>query len=58
MAVRVRDGPGAGLLRGMARQQSWAGAGMLGVIRALIRDDDLAFLGPGTGTCRTCGTTP
>ena len=25
--------------------QSWAGAGLLGVIRALIRDDDLDFLG-------------
>jgi Domain of unknown function (DUF222) len=34
-----------GLLRGMAALQSWAGAGMLGAIRALIRDDDLAFLG-------------
>jgi hypothetical protein len=34
-----------GLLRAMAALQSWAGAGMLGVIRALIRDDDLDFLG-------------
>ena len=39
-----------GLLRGMAALQSWAGAGMLGAIRALIRDDDAAFLGrPGHG---------
>ena len=34
-----------GLLRAMAAQQSWAGAGLLGVIRALIRDDDPSFLG-------------
>ena len=34
-----------GLLRGMARQQSWSGAGLLGVVRALIRDDDLEYLG-------------
>ena len=34
-----------GLLRAMASLQSWAGAGLLGVIRALIRDDDPAFLG-------------
>ena len=34
-----------GLLRGMAALQSWAGAGVLGMIRALIRDDDPAFLG-------------
>jgi hypothetical protein len=34
-----------GLLRGMAALQSWAGAGLLGMIRALIRDDDEAFLG-------------
>jgi hypothetical protein len=34
-----------GLLRQLAAVQSWAGAGMLGVIRALIRDDDLDFLG-------------
>ena len=33
-----------GLLRAMASLQSWAGAGLLGVIRALIRDDDPAFL--------------
>jgi hypothetical protein len=34
-----------GLLRAMAALQSWASAGMLGVIRALIRDDSPAFLG-------------
>jgi hypothetical protein len=34
-----------GLLRAMASLQSWSGAGVLGVIRALIRDDDPAFLG-------------
>jgi hypothetical protein len=34
-----------GLLRAMAALQSWASAGLLGVIRALIRDDDPAFLG-------------
>ena len=34
-----------GLLRAMAALQSWAGAGLLGMIRALIRDDDPAFLG-------------
>jgi len=34
-----------GLLRAMAALQSWAGAGLLGMIRALIRDDDLSFLG-------------
>jgi hypothetical protein len=34
-----------GLLRAMAALQSWAGAGLLGVIRALVRDDDPAFLG-------------
>ena len=34
-----------GLLRAMASLQSWAGAGLLGMIRALIRDDDQAFLG-------------
>src|SRR3984885_8747916 len=34
-----------GLLRSMAALQSWAGAGLLGVIRALIRDDDPPFLG-------------
>ena len=34
-----------GLLRAMASLQSWAGAGLLGVIRALIRDDDLEYLG-------------
>jgi hypothetical protein len=33
-----------GLLRAMASLQSWAGAGLLGVVRALIRDDDPAFL--------------
>src|ERR1700727_1767334 len=33
-----------GLLRAMAALQSWSGAGMLGMIRALIRDDDPAFL--------------
>ena len=33
-----------GLLRAMASLQSWAGAGLLGMIRALIRDDDPAFL--------------
>jgi hypothetical protein len=34
-----------GLLRAMAALQSWAGAGLLGVIRALIRDDDPSCLG-------------
>ena len=34
-----------GLLRAMAAQQSWAGAGMLGIVRALIRDDDQPYLG-------------
>jgi hypothetical protein len=34
-----------GLLRAMAALQSWASAGLLGVIRALIRDDDPSFLG-------------
>jgi hypothetical protein len=34
-----------GLLRQFAALQSWAGAGMLGMIRALIRDEDFAFLG-------------
>src|SRR5579863_6552407 len=34
-----------GLLGGMAAQQSWSGAGLLGVLRSLIRDDDLAFEG-------------
>ena len=34
-----------GLLRAMAALQSWAGAGMLGVIRGLIRDDDQPYLG-------------
>jgi Domain of unknown function (DUF222) len=34
-----------GLLRAMAALQSWAGAGMLGVVRALIRDDDEPYLG-------------
>ena len=34
-----------GLLRAMAALQSWASAGLLGVIRALIRDDDPPFLG-------------
>jgi hypothetical protein len=34
-----------GVLRAMASLQSWSGAGLLGVIRALIRDDDPAFLG-------------
>ncbi len=29
----------------MASLQSWAGAGLLGMIRALIRDDDPPFLG-------------
>jgi Domain of unknown function (DUF222) len=33
-----------GLLRATASLQSWSGAGLLGVIRALIRDDDPAFL--------------
>src|ERR1700727_1650284 len=32
-----------GLLRAVAALQSWAGAGLLGVIRALIRADDPAF---------------
>src|SRR5580693_647709 len=34
-----------GLLRAMAALQSWSGAGVLGMVRALIRDDDEAFLG-------------
>jgi Domain of unknown function (DUF222) len=34
-----------GLLRAMAALQSWAGAGLLGMVRALVRDDDPAFLG-------------
>ena len=34
-----------GLLRAMASLQSWAGAGLLGMIRALIRDDDPPYLG-------------
>jgi Domain of unknown function (DUF222) len=34
-----------GLLRAMAAVQSWSGAGLLGMIRALIRDDDPPFLG-------------
>ena len=34
-----------GLLRGMAALQSWAGAGLLGVVRALVRDDDQPYLG-------------
>jgi Domain of unknown function (DUF222) len=34
-----------GLLRAMAALQSWAGAGLLGIIRTLIRDDDPPFLG-------------
>ena len=34
-----------GLLRAMAALQSWAGAGLLGVARALIRDDDEPYLG-------------
>jgi Domain of unknown function (DUF222) len=34
-----------GLLRAMAALQSWSGAGLLGMVRALIRDDDEAFLG-------------
>ena len=34
-----------GLLRAMAALQAWSGAGLLGVVRALIRDDDPAFLG-------------
>jgi hypothetical protein len=34
-----------GLLRAMASLQSWSGAGLLGVIRALIRDDDPPYLG-------------
>ena len=29
----------------MAALQSWAGAGMLGVVRALVRDDDQPYLG-------------
>ncbi|HEY5395021.1 MAG TPA: DUF222 domain-containing protein, partial [Trebonia sp.] len=42
----LATGPEAvGLLRGMAALQSWAGAGLLGVVRALIRDDDLSYLG-------------
>ena len=34
-----------GLLRAMAALQSWAGAGLLGMIRALVRDDDQPYLG-------------
>ena len=34
-----------GLLRGMAAMHSWTGAGLMGIIRALIRDDDLDFVG-------------
>src|ERR1700722_20226927 len=34
-----------GVLRGMAALQSWAGAGMLGMVRALVRDDDQPYLG-------------
>jgi hypothetical protein len=34
-----------GLLRAMAAVQSWSGSGVLGMVRALIRDDDEAFLG-------------
>ena len=34
-----------GLLRAMAALQSWSGAGLLGMIRALIRDDDPPYLG-------------
>ena len=34
-----------GLLRAMASLQSWSGAGLLGVIRALIREDDPPYLG-------------
>ena len=33
-----------GLLRAFASLQSWSGAGLLGVIRSLIRDDDPPFL--------------
>src|ERR1700679_347291 len=32
-------------LRAMASLQSWSGAGLLGVIRALIREDDPPYLG-------------
>jgi Domain of unknown function (DUF222) len=32
-----------GILRGMAALQSWAAAGMLGAVRALIRDDAMDF---------------
>src|SRR5580693_2719835 len=34
-----------GLLRAMAALQSWSGAGLLGMVRALIRDDDEPYLG-------------
>jgi hypothetical protein len=34
-----------GLLRGMAAMQSWSAAGLLGMVRALIRDDDPPYLG-------------
>ncbi|HEX4087797.1 MAG TPA: DUF222 domain-containing protein [Trebonia sp.] len=34
-----------GLLRAMAAVQSWSGAGVLGVVRALIRDDNLESVG-------------
>ncbi len=46
LAVRVGDRRGADRpAAGMAALQSWAGAGMLGVVRALIRDDDQPYLG-------------
>jgi len=32
-----------GLLRGMAAMQSWSGAGLLGLLRTLIRDDEPPF---------------
>ena len=49
-----------GLLRAMASLQSWAGAGLLGVIRALIRDDDLEYLGRSAarGPARCVGRLP
>ena len=49
-----------GLLRAMAALQSWAGAGMLGMVRALVRDDDQAFLGrpAARGPARWVGRLP
>ena len=48
-----------GVLGRLAALESWAGAGKLGVLRALIRDDDpgVPVAGPGTAACPTSGTT-